>query len=249
MERVSVLREGRELALVEGDGDAVGILTPELGSRFRSVHRFELRPGSRTHAMAHPGEAVYAVTSGEGLVQSAEDEQALRELSMVYVPDGVEYRLVASGSMTVVGGPCPPDPGLYGSNPRPALSRPGRPAVLDASRDGRPIPIISRAARLVIWQGMGARVAGLNYVVLEPGEENVPHVHESSDDTITVLEGRGSVDDLGEGSTLEFGPGDVVHVLAGVEHKVKADKGVRIRSVGGPCPPDLAMLRRCGLLD
>ena len=29
----------------------------------------------------------------------------------------------------------------------------------------------------------------MNYVVLEPGEENIPHIHKESEDTIFILEG------------------------------------------------------------
>lgn len=109
------------------------------------------------------------------------------------------------------------------------------------------MPIISSDARLVVWPGVGADVANMNYVVLEPGEENVPHTHEESEDTIFCLEGRGSVSDFTNGTHLEFEAGQAIHVPAGVEHAVMADRGERIVSVGGPCPPDWNLLRLLGV--
>jgi quercetin dioxygenase-like cupin family protein len=94
---------------------------------------------------------------------------------------------------------------------------------------------------------MPARSAAtMVYVILEPGDANDPHAHESSDDTIAILEGRGSIDDLSNGTTREFEAGDVVFVRAGVRHRVKADRGSRIVATGGPCPPDYGMLRAIG---
>ena len=88
----------------------------------------------------------------------------------------------------------------------------------------------------------------MNLVELEPGEENQPHAHAASDDTIAIIEGSGSIDDLTNGETHDFEAGDVVFVRAGIQHKVKADKGVRIVSAGGPCPPDYGMLEALGLV-
>ena len=47
------------------------------------------------------------------------------------------------------------------------------------------LPLISKDARFIIWPGVGAWDANLNYVVLEPGEANVPHVHVHSEDSIS----------------------------------------------------------------
>lgn len=109
------------------------------------------------------------------------------------------------------------------------------------------MPIISSDARLIVWPGVGAEVANMNYVVLEPGEQNVPHIHAESEDTIFIIEGKGSVQDLTNGVRLEFEAGDAVHVPAGVEHAVCADRDSRIVSVGGPCPPDRHLLRLLGV--
>lgn len=110
------------------------------------------------------------------------------------------------------------------------------------------MPLISNDARLVVWPGVGSEMANMNYVVLEPGEENVPHAHSESEDTIFILEGRGSVADLDNDLVHEFEAGDAVHVPTGVKHAVRADRDSRIVSVGGPCPPDRYLLKLSGAL-
>jgi len=120
--------------------------------------------------------------------------------------------------------------------------------IFDADTEGVPLPMIGKGARLVVWPGVGAEIATMNLAILEPGEENKPHSHEASDDTIAILEGMGSIDDLDSGETYPFTTGDVVYVRTGTVHKVKADRGVGITSAGGPCPPDFGMLRALGLV-
>jgi quercetin dioxygenase-like cupin family protein len=87
----------------------------------------------------------------------------------------------------------------------------------------------------------------MNYVVLEPGERNTEHVHAYSEDTIYILEGHGTVEDVTNEISLPFGPGDTVHISPGIVHAVSADKGERVVSVGGPCPADLDMLQIAGV--
>lgn len=118
--------------------------------------------------------------------------------------------------------------------------------VFDAARDGVPLPLIARQARLIVWPGVGARVASMNRVVLEPGEANVPHTHAESEDTIFVLEGRGTMRDFTNNLILPVESGCVIHVPEGIQHAVTAE--TRMVSIGGPCPPDLAMLRATGVL-
>lgn len=118
--------------------------------------------------------------------------------------------------------------------------------VFDAATDGVPLPLISRQARLIVWPGSGAKIASMNRVVLEPGEANVPHTHADSEDTIFVVEGRGSVRDYDNDLILPVDAGCVIHVPEGIKHAISAE--TRMLSVGGPCPPDLAMLRATGVL-
>ena len=110
------------------------------------------------------------------------------------------------------------------------------------------LPVISKDARLVVWPGVGAETANMNYVRMESGEANIPHIHALSEDTIYILEGEGTVSDFDHDLKLDFRAGDVIHVPPGVKHAVAADKGVHVVSVGGPCPADYAMLRAVGAL-
>ena len=118
--------------------------------------------------------------------------------------------------------------------------------VFHIERDGVPLPLISRQARLIVWPGNGAEVASMNHVVLEAGEANVPHTHAESEDTIFILEGRGSVRDFTHEEVLSAEAGCVIHIPEGIRHAVTAE--TRMVSVGGPCPPDRAMLRATGVL-
>ena len=105
------------------------------------------------------------------------------------------------------------------------------------------MPMISADARLLIWPGTGAHYANMNWVRLEPGEGNRPHQHPESEDTIYIIEGRGTVEDLDSGTVHEFRAGDAVYVPPGVRHAVRANLGVAVISVGGPTPPDRTLLR------
>lgn len=121
--------------------------------------------------------------------------------------------------------------------------------VFHRDQPDRMLPMIAKDARLVVWPGVGAQTANMNYVDMQPGERNVPHFHRLSEDTIFILDGRGTIADLDNDLVLEFHAGQVVHVPVGVRHAVAGDRGSRIESVGGPCPADLDMLRATGALD
>lgn len=110
------------------------------------------------------------------------------------------------------------------------------------------LSMIAQDARLIVWPGVGAWQANMNYVRMTPGEANRPHVHATSEDTIFVLAGEGTIEDLTNGGEHVFGPGQAVHVPAGVRHRVRADRDATIESVGGPCPADADGLRAAGVL-
>ena len=110
-------------------------------------------------------------------------------------------------------------------------------------RPSATLPLIAADARLVVWPGVGAETANMNFVDMQPGEANVPHAHRYSEDTIFILHGRGSITDLTNDVTLEFEGGDIVHVPPGVRQAVSANRESNIVSVGGPCPADAALLR------
>ena len=110
------------------------------------------------------------------------------------------------------------------------------------------LPLISKDARFIVWLGVGAETANMNYVVMEPGEENIPHIHEYSEDSIYILEGSGTVKDYDNNLVLDFNEGQVIHVPPGVKHAVRSDKGKKVISVGGPCPADKNLLKKAGVL-
>jgi len=244
--RVVVLpsAHGRPIDLLAGPGAAHIVVGPHMGAQHRSMCRLELEPGSSTRTLRHPSEAVWYVVSGRGeALREGADPLSLEPGAMVHVAPAATYALRAADAdaLVVVGGPSPPDPGLGGAADDVADSG-GEVRLFHRDRPSRRLPIISSDARLVVWPGVGAHTANMNYVRLEPGEENKPHRHPASEDTIVILAGRGSVDDLTNGETHEFEAGDVIHIPIGLEHRVKADRGEGVVSVGGPCPPDTAML-------
>ncbi len=120
--------------------------------------------------------------------------------------------------------------------------------VFDIEKDGVKTPIISKDARLIIGPHNGAVTATLNYVTLEPGEQNQPHSHAESEDTIFVLQGAGKAVDFTNGKTYDIEAGCVVHIPAGLRHTIQSTGDVNMISVGGPCPPDYNLLRACGIL-
>jgi quercetin dioxygenase-like cupin family protein len=248
---LAILRQPTELDIVECDGLAVALAWPGTGSLFRGMHRIDLAPGGRTKRLRHPGEAAYTVSSGAMEVEGLSGEARAEAPAVLFVPAATEYAFASTNGATIFGGPCPPDPALYED----AYAGPsgdngtGAVRIFDPRTEGLPIPMISRQGRLVVWPGIGAEIATMVYVILEPGKANDPHEHESSDDTIAILEGRGSIDNLSDGSTHEFEAGDVVFVRSGVRHKVKADRGSRIVATGGPCPPDYRMLEAISALS
>jgi mannose-6-phosphate isomerase-like protein (cupin superfamily) len=250
---VAILQGGEPIDIVVGGGHAIAIAWPGTGSHFRSMHRIDLEQNGATIPLRHESEAVYFVAAGHAAVHDlhAGETRDLATRSMVYVPRRTGYAFEARGPVTLLGGPCPPDPALYGGAPGLDLADgrgDGPVRVYDAEREGVPLPVIGKNVRLVVWPGTGADVATMNFAELEPGEENAPHAHAESDDAIAILAGEGSIDDLASGETHSFVAGDVVFVRAGVPHKVKADRGVPIVSAGGPCPPDYGMLRALGLV-
>lgn len=111
------------------------------------------------------------------------------------------------------------------------------------------LPLISKDARFVVWPGTDAWNANMNYVVLEPGEANIPHIHDKSEDSIFILEGEGLAVDYTNDVSLPFHAGCVVHVPAGIKHAIVAGSEARVVSVGGPAPADVPLLRKIGAIS
>jgi hypothetical protein len=68
-------------------------------------------------ALSHPMEAVYYLITGFAVVEDLEQgtRNELVPGSMFLVDPGTPYRVMSSGAAAeIVGGPCPPDPTLYG---------------------------------------------------------------------------------------------------------------------------------------
>jgi quercetin dioxygenase-like cupin family protein len=248
---------GPLLPIVLGDGAARAVIWPGTGAAMRSIHLIQLAPSSGTVLQVHPVESVYYVMDGTGTVagDGPSPGAALSPGAMVHVGPGTAYRFVAgTGGLEFFGGPCPCDPASYdeadGAHgvPGDQAGRTGGSTiqVLHQDRPALMLPIISADARMIVWPGVGAWTATMNYVRMQPGEENSPHTHAESEDTIVILEGRGSIDDLTSGKTHEFRAGDVIYVPIGVRHAVRANRGQNVVSVGGPCPADLPFLRLCG---
>jgi quercetin dioxygenase-like cupin family protein len=239
-----------ELPLVEADGRAWAVVWPGVGAHLRSMHRLSLGAGGRTHLLGHPMEAVYYVISGAATVegQGASSPMGLVAGSMVFIHPGSPYRFLGvEEGAELVGGPCPADPGIYTDlavGPRSLEA--GRIDVHHRDTPDLMMPLIARDARLVVWVGRGSQSANMNYVNMEPGERNVPHVHVGSEDTLYVLEGQGTIEDLTHEVELSFEAPCAVHVPVGVWHAVKADRGSLVESVGGPAPADWNMMVRVG---
>src|SRR5260221_1109423 len=92
------------------------------------------------------------------------------------------------------------------------------------------LPLISKDARFVIWPGVGALEANLNYVRHEAGEGNVPHIHTLSEATIFILEGEGTIYDYTNEIALPFHARSIVPVPVGIQHAVKPDLGSNVVS-------------------
>jgi mannose-6-phosphate isomerase-like protein (cupin superfamily) len=239
--RVQVLGpNGPGLPLVDGEGTAWALVGAGMGARMRSLNLIRLGEAACTREQRHDDEAVYFAISGDGSVEDLEGGAwPLEKGAMAHVAPGVRYRIVGGGDgLELVGGPSLI--GADGTGDGIRIFHRDRPDVL--------LPMIASDARLVVWLGCGSRNANMNYVRMQPGEANVPHTHEESEDTIYILSGEGTVEDLTHGLALRFGSRQAIQVPPGVRHRVKADRGTCVESVGGPCPADVAMLSKAGVL-
>lgn len=246
MRVVSSDQWGPELPVIRGNGSCREIVGARIECDLRSLYRFELESLSQTVQFHHPGEAVYYVHSG-GVEVTVGTEPAFPVTAggMIHLQPETLYSFATVGGALVIGGPAPVDP-AFGSDVAGRATR-GEASAFHIDEPGLLVPFISSDARLVVWYGVGAVSANMNYVVLEPGERNREHVHDYSEDTIFILDGHGTAEDVTNGKKWPIGPGDAVTIPPGVWHAVAADKGERLVSVGGPCPADLDMLVAVGV--
>ena len=239
-----------EFDIVSNGGTYREIVGPGCGATERSLYEVVLTPAAQVQPLTHPGDAVYFVESGAAVITDFNSGEAQDVVTgaMVHVAGGSTYQLSSTTGARLLGGPSPVDPGLAdGTSVGARNAGPARIDVYHCDEPGLMVPFISRDARMIVWLGRGHRTANMNYVVLEPGERNKEHVHRYSEDTIHILEGHGTAEDVTHGLKLPVGPGDTVHIAPGTWHAVAADLGERVVSVGGPCPADLDMLRAVGV--
>jgi len=241
---------GPDLGLLDG-GTWREIVGPGTGAQCRGLYDLRFTDDGRSTTLTHETEAAYYVVSGTGsIVDSASGRaEPLSEGSMVHVRPKTSYLLSGSAGTRLVGGPCPAAESVTGATAIPSPAADVWPEITVHHRDnpGLLVPFISQDARLVVWLGIGAVAANMNYVVLRPGERNKEHVHRYSEDTIHILEGHGTAENVTTGEKIPFGPGDTIHIQIGYWHAVAADQGERVVSVGGPCPADVDMLRVAGV--
>jgi len=245
---------GDDLGLITG-GVWREIVGARIGAACRSLYHLRLAAGAASVPLVHDGEAVYYVIDGAATFSEIVEgsERASHELpegGMAHVRPTTRYRIRTPSGATLVGGPSPVDTALGDERAASAVESTSPDGGINTYHRDRPgllVPFISADARLVVWLGEGAVTANMNYVVLQPGERNREHVHAFSEDTIHVLEGHGTAENVTTGDRLPFGPGDTIHIEIGFWHAVAADRGERVVSVGGPCPADTDMLRAVGV--
>lgn len=259
VEIVSPAMWGDELSIFDtGTGTCREIVGSRPGRSLRSLYSIRLGVLSSTVRLRHGDEAVYYVSEGAAEVASSiSPTTVVSEGGFFHIHAGIEYQISATAGAALIGGPSPFDtnfgetagPSVHGAASEVRAGCPSNAGVSFYHRDepGLMVPMISSDARFIVWYGSGAVSANMNYVVLKPGERNKEHVHRYSEDTIFILEGRGTAEDLTNGRRLAFGSNDTVTIPPGVVHAIAADRGERVISVGGPCPADLDMLRRVGV--
>ncbi len=111
--------------------------------------------------------------------------------------------------------------------------------VLRIDKDFVKIPLVKGGfAKAIVWPGMGAKYGSLNYFLMKPGQENVPHVHEKSEDIFYIAQGKGVAVDVDNNIEHPIEKGCVVYVEPGTTHTMKSSGPEDYISIGGPCPPD-----------
>lgn len=101
--------------------------------------------------------------------------------------------------------------------------------------------------KAIVWPGMGAKNLAMHYVIMKPGQNNVPHAHPHSEDIIFVIQGEGIVENGDTGEEMPYKEGNVIYIPAGVPHAVKAKGSRDFIAVGAQAPFDLEFYKRAGL--
>jgi len=105
-----------DLPIIEAGGRAWAVAWPGVGAHLRSMHRVSLQPDGNTVPLRHPMESVYYVLEGAAVATDLDlrQDHKLSAGSMILIDPGTRYVLRATeAGAEIVGGPCPPDPGMY----------------------------------------------------------------------------------------------------------------------------------------
>jgi quercetin dioxygenase-like cupin family protein len=115
-EEIQILRMDRDYVPIPGRVEVRAIIWPGMGARHRSMHSIRLHAGESSGEWRHPSEAVYYVLAGSGWFHdlTAGTGHGVRCGHIVHVAAGTAYTMTADAFLACIGGPCPPDPALYG---------------------------------------------------------------------------------------------------------------------------------------
>ncbi len=102
--------------------------------------------------------------------------------------------------------------------------------------DGHKFTEMGATMRFVVWPGVGTDLVTMHYLVIQPGESFRNHVHPSSADVISVIQGEGVL--ITDGVEHAIRKGDVVYVPPGVDHGMRNDGTEALVSVDSQAPPD-----------
>ncbi len=120
--------------------------------------------------------------------------------------------------------------------------------VLDVDKDYISFPLVPGGdARAVVHPGMGAKNAGVNFVKMKPGQANVPHMHEKSEDIMYVISGEGYCEDFDTGIKHPFHKHMIVFVEPGTKHAMVATGTEEYIVVGTLAPADTTLLKNAGI--
>lgn len=114
--------------------------------------------------------------------------------------------------------------------------------VIDSAAETQEIALVEGDgnAKVVLWPGNGGQFRSFQLLTLGRGSQTIVMNH-ASDCVYYVIEGSGSVIDLGSEQVSPLAEGSMIHIDSGDSYRLRADSGDPMRVLGGPCPPDQAL--------
>ena len=87
--------------------------------------------------------------------------------------------------------------------------------IFHVDRDFVEVPLVQGAlsAKIVVWPGVGARLASFHHVAYEAGQSSVAHAHPAAEDVFYIVRVEGSMVEYRNGREVgeqPIGPGSVV---------------------------------------